>query len=202
MDNRWPSPCATVTPSARVIVSLRMVHITSAYRVPPACSFSPARARILGHACSPDSGQSGEEVFASLGGRHTCIPYPAVVSLRNCGTPLLGPTHSTCAPPTCTLNIDFEGPTMPHQLYKESRPLDFCSLSYSGAQVQKWHVLPQHPCWAPCFSDPKVRTLAFSWHPNHSRHRPIQRAKTDLPTTSGSWDIACTKFKGALHVHT
>ena len=112
-------------------------YSTSAYHVPPAGSFSPARARILGHACSTDSGQSGEDVFASLDGRHTWIPYPTVVSLRNCGTPLLGPTHSTCAPPTCTLNIDFERPTMSLQVYKESRPFDFCSLSYSSAQVQK-----------------------------------------------------------------
>ena len=127
-------------------------YSTSAYRVPPACSFSSTRARILGHPCSTDSEQSGEDVFASLDGRHTCIPYPTVVSLRNCGTPLLGPTHSTCAPPTCTLNIDFERPTMPLQLYKKSRPFDFCSLSYSSAQVQKSHVLPPHPCWAPSFS--------------------------------------------------
>ena len=115
----------------------RFGYSTTEYHVPAACSFSPARARILGHACSTDSGQSGEDVFASLDGRHTCIPYPTVVSLRNCGTPLLGPTHSTCAPPTCTLNIDFERPTMPLQVYKESRPFDFCSLSYSSAQVQK-----------------------------------------------------------------
>ena len=102
--------------------------------VPPAGSFSPARARIFGHACSTDAAQSGEDVFASLHGWHTCIPYPAVVSLRNCGTPQLGPTFSTCAPPTSTVNIVFfEGPTMPNQFYKESLPLDFCSLSYSSA---------------------------------------------------------------------
>ena len=52
--------------------------------------------------------------YASLGGWHTCIPYLTVVSLRNCGAPLLGPTFSTCAPPTSTVNIVFEGPTMPH----------------------------------------------------------------------------------------
>ena len=62
-------------------------YSTSAYHVLPASSFSPARARILGHAFSTDAKQSGEDVFASLDGWHTCIPYPAVISLRNCGTP-------------------------------------------------------------------------------------------------------------------
>jgi hypothetical protein len=173
-----------------------------AYHVPPAGSFSPARARILCHACSTNAGQSGEDVFASLDGWHTCIPYPTVVSLRNCGTPLLGPTFSTCTPPTSTVDIVFEGPTMPHQLYKESLPFDLCSLSYSSAQVQKWHVLPQHPKLRTLLSDSEVRTLPGSWHPNHSRHRPIERAKTDLSTTSGSRDIACLMGKGVLHVHT
>ena len=113
-------------------------YSTSAYHVPPAGSFSPARARILGHACSTDAKQSGEDVFASLDGWHTCIPYPTVVSLRNCGTPpQLGPTFSTCAPPTSTVNKVVEGPTMPHQFCKESLPFDLCSLSYSSPQVQK-----------------------------------------------------------------
>ena len=121
MDNRWPSPRAAVTPSARDIVSLRMVHSTSsAYHAPPAGSFSPARALILGHACSTNAGQWGEDVFASLDGWYTCIPYPTVVSLWNCGTPQLGPTFSTCAPPTSTVNIVFKRPTMSHQIYKES----------------------------------------------------------------------------------
>ena len=90
------------------------------------------------------------------------------------------PIGTTCAsPPSCALNIEFKEPTMSLQLYKESRLFDFCSLSYSSAQIQKWHVLLQQPCWAPSFSDPKVWKFAFIW------------SDIGLPTTSGTRDIAC-----------